>query len=155
MIIGYNHSTITIKNKEATQIVVKGITGNPLIYSFVDGVVNINTDNYDVGEYTYQLFKGDQVLLQDVIQIKQNLKYTTSSYNPKSQNQIILQALQATLAGRATSAQDFVKIGDKEIHYLAYDELLKWRDYYQKLVRKEQGKASTIRVEKVYYRQKI
>ena len=155
MIIGYDHSQIVINSKSASQAVVKGETGNPIVYTFEDGKAIIDTAEYTPGEYVYQLFNGDQIILQDVIKIKQNLKYVTSAYNPKSKNRIILQAIEAYLAGIATHQQRRVKIGDKEIEYSSYDELMKWLDYYKKQVRKEDHKASSIRLEKVFYREQI
>ena len=148
----YNYSTLQIKDSKADSLAVKGKDTAVQTYSFIDGVATINTDNYSVGDYSLQFFKGDQIIKIDMLRIKQNLKYADQSFDPTSENKKILEAIKAYLAGRASSQQKQVSVGDKKIIYSSFDQLIKWKNYYQIEVRKEQGKASGLRFEKLYYR---
>lgn len=148
----YNHSTFTLKNEKADTVAVKGLNTAVQLYNFSFGVALINTDDYAEGEYILQIFKGDEILQQSTLKVKQNLKYAAADYDPRSKSQIILEAIEAYLGGVASHQQRRVKVGDKEIEYSSFDELIKWKEYYQKQVRKEQKKSSSLRYEKLYYR---
>ena len=148
----FNYSTLQIRDSKADSLAVKGKNTAVQTYSFIDGVVILNTENYVVGDYALQFFKGNQIFKTDVLRVKQNLKYADQNYDPASENQKILQAIKAYLGGVATHQQRKVKVGDKEIQYSSFDELIKWKNYYQLQVRKQQGKAKSLRYEKIYYK---
>lgn len=148
----YNYSTLLIKDSKADSLAVKGTNTAVKLYSFIDGVATINTDNYAVGDYALQFFSGNDVLKTDVLKIKQNLKYADDSFDPTTENKKILQAIKAYLGGVASHQQRKVKVGDKEIEYSSFDQLIKWKNYYQIEVRKEQKKASGLRFQKLYYK---
>lgn len=150
--IAYNYSTLTLKNKKADSVAVKGVNTAVQIYQFVDGVVTINTDTYAVGDYSIQYFFQDEVIGQDVLTIKQNLKHASSNYDPRSKAKIILQAIEAYLSGVATHQQRKVRVGEKQIEYSSFDQLIKWRNFYMKQALKEEGKPTQVRHEKLYYR---
>lgn len=152
MIECYNHSTLEIKNSKADSVAIKGVNIAVKLYDLIQGVVKIDTTDYVVGQYQIQFFVGNQVISTDVLKVKQNLKFVEQSYNPISENKKILEAIKAYLAGRASSQQKQVSVGDKKIIYSSFDQLIKWKNYYQIEVRKEQGKASGLRFEKLYYR---
>ena len=148
----YNHSTLLLKHGKADSVAVKGQNTAVKLYTLTDGVAEINTDDFAVGEYAVQFFKGDQVVEQTVLVCKQNLKFAPINYDPRSPARIILDAIDAYLAGIATHQQKKVRVGDKEIEYSSYDELQKWREFYAIEARKEEGKAGSIRFEKYTYR---
>ena len=148
----YNYSTVELKNSKADSVAVKGVNTAVKLYNLVQGVVVIDTKDYQVGQYQVQFFKGDDVLEQTVLRVKQNLKYADDSYDPTSENKKILEAIKAYLGGVASHQQRKVKVGDKEIQYSSFDQLIKWKNYYQIEVRKQQGKASNLRFEKLYHR---
>lgn len=148
----YNYSTVELKNSKADSVAVKGVNTAVKLYNLVQGVVVIDTKDYQVGQYQVQFFKGDDVLEQTVLRVKQNLKYADDSYDPTSENKKILEAIKSYLAGRATNQQKQVSVGDKKIIYSSFDELIKWKNYYQIEVRKQQGKASNLRFQKLYHR---
>ena len=148
----YNYSTVELKNSKADSVAVKGVNTAVKLYNLVQGVVVIDTKDYQVGQYQVQFFKGDDVLEQTVLRVKQNLKYADDSYDPTSENKKILQAIKAYLGGVASHQQRKVKVGDKEIQYSSFDQLIKWKNYYQIEVRKQQGKASNLRFQKLYHR---
>ena len=145
MYVVFNHSKLVINHKTADSVAIKGKDSAVMIYQLTDGTVTINTDDFSAGNYWIQFFKADEVIAEDQLQVKQNLKFVTSGYNPQSDAEKILEAINAVLAGRATSGQYHVKVGEKELSYCSFDELMKWRNYYRKEVAKEQGKPSQIR----------
>ena len=148
----YNYSTVELKNSKADSVAVKGVNTAVKLYNLVQGVVVIDTKDYQVGQYQVQFFKGDDVLEQTVLRVKQNLKYADDSFDPTSENKKILEAIKAYLGGVASHQQRKVKVGDKEIQYSSFDQLIKWKNYYQIEVRKQQGKASNLRFQKLYHR---
>lgn len=150
MYTGYSNSQIKIKHKDATSLIVKGKDVLPVTVNFSGGEAVIS--DLDAGIYALQFMKDSAVLFQDTLQVKQNLAYASSAYDPASNNRKILQAIDAYLAGIASSQQRRVKVGDKEIEYSSFDELIKWRNYYALQVRKEENKPVKLRNEKLYYR---
>lgn len=74
-----------------------------------------------------------------------------TSSQEKSPNRIALDAINSFLCGRATSQQRKVQIGDKSIEYSSLSELLQWKRYFEKEVRKEEGKPLKIKLEKLYW----
>lgn len=151
--IGYNHTIITIEAKNADSLALKSPSSAVKIYQFIDGKCEINTADFTPNEYSMQYFKGDSVIYEDTLIIKQNLKYADANYNPKSIAKQILEAIEARLQNTATNSQLYVKVGEKEIRYMDYSELIKWRNFYQKQVAKENGKPTQIKHEKLYYRE--
>lgn len=152
MYYSFNFSTLEIKDSKSDSLAVKGKNTAVKIYPFVNGVATVDTTDYVVGDYALQFFKGDQITKTDVLRVKQNLKYADQSFDPTSENKKILEAIKAYLGGVASHQQRKVKVGDKEIEYSSFDELIKWKNYYQLEVRKEQSKASGLRFEKLYYK---
>ena len=152
MIVGYNHSSLVIEDKKATSIAIKGLSSAVQVYNVIDGKATVNTDSYTVGDYVVQFFKDNDIIRQDDLQIKQNLKYADANYDPRSNAKITLEAIEAYLAGTATHQQRKVKVGEKEIEYSSFDELIKWKNYFASLVAKEDGRPSQLRLERLYYR---
>lgn len=148
----YNFSVLKVRNKKANSIAIKGKNQAVKVYSLVNGEAEINTDNFIVGEYAVQFFSADEVIEQTVLQVKQNLKYVSENFDPASPARKILDAINAYLAGIATHQQRRIKVGEKQIEYSSYDQLMKWRQFYIEQVRKEDGKAGALRFEKIYCR---
>lgn len=148
----YNYSTLQIKDSKADSVAVKGKNTAVKLYSFLDGVVTIDTADYVVGDYAIQFFRENAVIKTDVLKVKQNLKHVDADYDPRSNAEKTLQAIEAYLAGVASHQQKRVKVGDKEIEYSSFDQLIKWRQFYKKEVRKQQGKAPNLRFEKLSYK---
>lgn len=86
----YNHSTLKLENQKADTVAVKGLNTAVKVYDLTNGVVTINTDDYTAGEYTLQFFKGDEVIEQRVLDCKQNLKYVSPEYDPRTPARVIL-----------------------------------------------------------------
>lgn len=119
--IGYNYSTLTIKNSKADSVAIKSLNIAVKVFDLVDGVVEVNTDDFVAGQYTIQFFNGNDVIDEDELIIKQNLKYADANFDPRSEAKKILDAINAYLGGTATHQQRRVKVGEKEIEYSSYD----------------------------------
>lgn len=153
MINVFNHTTITLRDLRATSAAVKGQNQEVKIYPFQGRICVIDLEDYVQGEYQIQFFDSeDQVVFSDTLKVKQHLKYASADYDHRSNNRKILDAITAFLGGVASHQQRRVKVGDKEIEYSSYQQLMKWKDYYQKEVRKEQGKPTKVRSEKLLFR---
>ena len=149
----YNHSQVQVSCKGAYSVAIKGLNQTVKVFDLTDGKAVINTDEFQPGIYQMQFFDAtDNVIAEDKITVKQNLKFADAAFDGRSSNQIALEAITAFMQGRATAQQRVIKVGDKEIQYSSFDELMKWREYFKKQVRKEQGKPASIKYEKLYYK---
>ena len=52
----------------------------------------------------------------------------------------ILEAIEATLAGKATAAQASISVGDKSISYMSVSELMSLRSFAKEKIAEEKGK---------------
>lgn len=94
------------------------------------------------GVYKIFGFKDQKVVFEDEIQVLQGITDAPEDYDFRSKNQIALEAITAFLQGTANSQQRRVKVGDKQIEYSSFEQLIKWKNYFQKQVRKEKGKSA-------------
>lgn len=92
------------------------------------------TKKYRPNQYKYQLIDNEKILAEGEAIIKQNFLFADQNESVKSRNEIILQAIEATLGGIATQAQSSIAVGDKNISYMSFDELLKAREFFKKKV---------------------
>lgn len=152
MYIAYSPKSKFILSNPSDELVLKKQGQAAKIFQFFNGRCEISTDDLAIGDYTLQLIKDGEVIAEDILTVKQNLKYAAADYDPRSSAQIAYQAISAYLEGRATTAQKRVTCGDKTVEYLTLSQLLAWRDYFWKQIRIEQGKAGNLRYEKLMYR---
>jgi hypothetical protein len=100
----------------------------------------LHTDIYAPGIYKYIVYTESETeriqIDQGIFEMLPNL----SSGDVRTQNQIILDAINAMIAGIATKAQKSVTVGDKSISYLTLQELLTAKDYFEELVAQEDDK---------------
>lgn len=149
----FNHSQIQVSYKGAASVAIKGLKSPVQVYTLADGKAVINTDEFQPGFYQMQFFDAsDNVIAEDKLTVKQNLKYAAADFDGRSPAEIALEAITAFMNGRATAQQRVIKVGDKEIQYSSFEQLLKWREFFTKQVRKEQGKPSQVKYEKLYYK---
>lgn len=95
-----------------------------------------------VGNYSFQQTNADG----DVVQfgrfpVAQNLATASADFDPRSEAEKALEAIEAKIAGRIlTVEQRQITIGDRSITYInSIAELERWKGYYQQLVNREQG----------------
>lgn len=94
------------------------------------------------GQFSYQQADADgNVLGFGRFTVAQNLATAPASYDPRSDAEKTLEAIDAKISGRVlTLEQSQITIGDRSITYInSIRELERWRDYYQAIVNKEQG----------------
>ena len=97
------------------------------------------------GSFFFQIYgESGEVLGAGTFSVEQNLSTATEGFDPRSEAEKTLEALDAKIAGRAlTIQQSKISIGDRSIEYMnSIDELLKWRDHFARIVATEQGHAS-------------
>lgn len=114
--------------------------------------IEIETNNWNTGIFLYQAKKEGKIIKQDKFEILQNLETAPDDFDFRSEAEKTLEAINSFLAGTASHQQKKIKVGDKEIEYSSFDELIKWKNHFEKEVRKEQGKPANLRFEKMYYR---
>lgn len=119
------------------------------IVQFTD-VVTINEEKWLTGIITqdnfmspgikyFQLFEDNLIKEEGNLLVKVNLSIdTTQDY--RSKYAVIVEAIEAMIAGTASRAQKTVKVGDKEIQYMSFSELKAILDYFKgKLKEQEDG----------------
>lgn len=136
-----------------TKIVVDTIEKVANLY-FLKASADVTKD-WPVGDYKYQLLDTNGIVEEGEFIVLRNFAFSDDETEVKSRNELILEAIEAQLAGRATSAQSSMSVGDKSISYMSIDELLKLRSYFKEKVDKEQGKYSAGNAARIKYVWKV
>lgn len=63
----------------------------------------------------------------------------TAGYEARNHNRIVLDALNATIEGRATQAQQSMSIGGKTIEYMSLEELITAKLKYERFVEQDEA----------------
>lgn len=74
------------------------------------------------------------------VEVKPGLANVTAGMDLRSHAQKVLDAINATLEGRATQAQASITVNGKAVSYMRPDELLNYQAVYQRRVDKEKAK---------------
>ena len=98
------------------------------------------TKNWQVGKFKYQILNDEDVEEEGEIQILQNFALMDEDESVKSHWEVVVDAVEATLAGKATSAQTNISVGDKSIGYMSVSELLELRSFAKEKIAEENGK---------------
>ena len=98
------------------------------------------TKNWQVGKFKYQILNDEGVEEEGEIEILQNFSLMEEYESVKSHWEIILEAIEATLAGKATAAQSSISVGDKSISYMSVSELMSLREFAKEKIGEENGK---------------
>lgn len=98
------------------------------------------TKEWIAGDYKYQILNSEGIEEEGDFYIMRNFALTDADETVKSNNERYLEAIEAQLAGKATSAQSSMSVGDKSISYCTIAELLQLKDYYAAKVAEEQKK---------------
>ena len=69
--------------------------------------------------------------------VRPNLPAQFTGFDGRSHAQKVLDAIEATMEGRATKAQAVLQINNRQIQYLKPEELIKWRSFYKAEVARE------------------
>lgn len=95
------------------------------------------------GKYSYQQMDANGAVVGfGRFPVQQNLATAPANFDPRSDAEKTLEAIEAKIAGRVlTLEQSQITIGDRSITYInSINELERWRDHYQAIVNKEQGR---------------
>ena len=94
------------------------------------------------GSYRYEQYTSEgDVVKNGAFDVKQSLADASANYDPRSDAEKTLDALEAKIAGRVlTIEQSHITIGDRSLQYInSIHELEQWRAYFQRLVNEEKG----------------
>ena len=105
------------------------------------------TANWAAGDYWYTLravdaATGDMVEVEcGQVTITPDLVNAAVGFDGRTPNQIALDAIEAVIAQRATLDQERYRINNRELYRTSIPDLLKLRDHYIRLVKREQDIA--------------
>lgn len=139
----YTNATATIPAHSGAVLAYKSPTTSAVVVSASAGAFTFPT-GATAGAFVYQIStSGGQVVEEGTFDIRQDLAHAPEGYDPRSLAVRTLEALDAKIAGRAlTIQQSKISVDGRSIEYMnSIDELLKWRDHFQILVNKEQGRG--------------
>ena len=101
--------------------------------------VCIDKDHFiEGGLAQYQIFQNNLLKEWGTCQVIPNL-YLDPTQESRSRYRVIVEAIEAKLAGTATKAQRQVKVADKEIQYMSASQLFSLLDYFKKKMNEEEG----------------
>lgn len=107
------------------------------------------TASYGAGRYSWQSFITDGAtrhqLARGELEVVTDYVTTSGGFDARSHVKTVLDALEATLAGKATNDQLSVSIGDTSLSRMSPAEILEWRAAYQAFYRQEQDAAKALR----------
>ena len=98
------------------------------------------TKNWQVGVFKYQILNDEGIEDSGDIEILPNFALMDEDEPVKSHWETILEAIEATLAGKSTAAQSSISVGDKSISYMSVSELLELREFAKEKIAEENGK---------------
>ena len=98
------------------------------------------TKTWSVGKFKYQILNDEGIEDEGEIQILQNFALMDEDESLKSHWEVVLDAVENTLAGKATAAQSSISVGDKSIGYMSVSELLELRSFAKEKISEENGK---------------
>ena len=108
--------------------------------------INIPTttsDDFSAGFWHYQKYvtDGDEKIYigSGRIEVLTNFESSEAGHDPRTHNEIMLDAIKAVLENRATSDQASRRVADRELRYLTHTDLLQLKDYYEAEYLAEQG----------------
>jgi hypothetical protein len=94
------------------------------------------------GQYSWQSFVSDgtgerYTIATGTLTVRPNLPAQVPGFDGRSHAQKVLDAIEATMEGRATKSQAVIQINNRQIQYLKPEELIKWRSFYKAEVARE------------------
>ena len=98
------------------------------------------TKNLETGVFKYQILNDEGIEDSGDIEILPNFALMDEDESVRSHWEVVLEAIEATLAGKATAAQASISVGDKSISYMSVSELLSLRDFAREKIAEENGK---------------
>ena len=110
------------------------------------------TKNWSVGKFKYQILNDEGIEDENDIEILQNFSLMDEDESVRSHWEVVLDAVEATLAGKATAAQASISVGDKSISYMSVSELMSLREFAKEKIAEEKGKFVAGNGAKILYK---
>jgi len=105
-------------------------------------VASATTAAYTAGWYEWQLYiirsADSERIMLDRGRVELLPDRDESTADPRNHNRIMLEALEATLQGKATRDQTSYSIGDRSIARMSPSEIQEWYDIYRRRVRDDE-----------------
>ena len=98
------------------------------------------TKNWQVGKFKYQILNDEGIEDSGDIEILPNFALMDEDESVRGHWEVVLEAIENTLAGKATQAQTNISVGDKTIGYMSVSELLELREFAKEKIGEENGK---------------
>ena len=98
------------------------------------------TKNWSVGKFKYQILNDEGIEDSGDIEILPNFALMDEDESVRGHWEVVLEAIENTLAGKATQAQTNISVGDKTIGYMSVSELLELRQFAKEKIGEENGK---------------
>jgi ferric-dicitrate binding protein FerR (iron transport regulator) len=118
------------------------VDGSDHVFSVAAGV----TATWTAGEYAFAVraTNGTDVVEVEAgrVRVLADLANASAGFDPRSQNRIALDAIEAVIAKRATLDQDRYRINNRELYRTPIAELLRLRKHYKVECQREEGKAA-------------
>lgn len=96
---------------------------------------------YKTGIYHWQAYvtkSGERYRVRDgSIETKPDFASLTNGYDARGHIEKVLEALKATIEGKASKDQSAYTIGNRSISRLSPEELIKWKKHYEQLYKQE------------------
>ena len=121
---------------------------------FLITITTAASAGYTIGRYTYQArvenVGGEKYTVgKGVIEVKPNLELDTTGADYRSHVKAVLDALEATILGKASSDQLSYTIAGRSLSKFSPEELISWRDHYRAEYLREERKAGRTRPQKI------
>ncbi|MDY6790529.1 MAG: hypothetical protein SWH54_04590 [Thermodesulfobacteriota bacterium] len=150
----YPATSWTLKYFLVIQSDQKIITASPDGTDFLITITAAASAGYVVGRYSYQArvenVGGDKTTVGDgIVKVKPNLELATAGADYRSHVKAVLDALEATILGKASSDQLSYSIAGRSLSKLSPEELIAWRDHYRAEYLREERKAGRGRPQKI------
>ena len=98
------------------------------------------TKNWSVGKFKFQILNDEGIEDSGDIEILPNFALMDEDESVRGHWEVVLDAVEATLAGKATNSQTNISVGDKSIGYMSVSELLELRSFAKEKIAEENGK---------------
>ena len=110
------------------------------------------TKNWQVGKFKYQILNDECIEDENDIEILPNFALMDEDESVRGHWEVVLEAIENTLAGKATQAQTNISVGDKTIGYMSVSELLELREFAKEKIAEEKGKFVSGKGAKILYK---
>lgn len=147
---GYTAAKLILKRINTAAIILVGSLSNG-VWTFTQTAAL--TAGYAAGDYAFQVIENNStektVSASGNVKIYANLETSAPAFDPRTADEIILEAVIAVMSGTASQTQRSVSVGDKSLQYMSFSELAEKRAYFENrvadaLAEKNGGGSGTI-----------